>query len=385
MKRTLPAVLALALGVAGASTAEAQDSVFGIRGLGFLDRSISGRSAALGGGFALFDPGVALNPASLGAWHNTAGWMVASGQDRSFATGLGTSSLSATRFPVAGFAGLIGERWVVGITASDYLDRNWSVQQTDTVYPRGTAVVANDNTQSAGGITDLRLAAAYRVPGLTLGLGLHVLTGSTQTSVSRQFPDDSSFIPFNQAQTTDYRGVGVSFGAMAGPSARLVFGASVRFNGRLRASTSSASADIPMPIEMSGGVYWQPVTGLALSSTVGYAGWASAADALAAAGQARSRNVWNVGLGAELLMLKSGRNFVPLRLGYRWRGLPFPIPGDSTAAPSPLAEHAVTAGLGFDTASNRATVDLALEFGSRTAGALSERFTTLLLGLTIRP
>lgn len=383
--RRAPAVLAALLACAGASRAAAQDSVFGIRGLGLLDRGVSGKSAALGGGYVVFDPSAAVNPASLAGWHTTAGWAVGAGSFRSFDYGTGTSSLSATRFPVVGFAGGIGEKVVVAITASDYLDRNWSVQQTDTVSPRGTPVVASDNTQSAGGVTDLRLAMAYRLPNITVGFGAHVLTGSTNTSVSRQFPDDSAFVSYTQAQTTNYAGVGFSAGALVSPLPGLVTGASVRVNGRLRATTTDTAADVPMPVEVNAGFYDQPLPGLAVAGTVGWASWSRAAGALAAAGQARSRDVWSVGLGVEVGVLRLGRRPLPLRFGYRWRQLPFPIGGDATTPGPALSEHAVTTGLGFDTAGGRATVDLGLDIGSRAAGTLSESFTTLYVGLTIRP
>jgi hypothetical protein len=383
--RRLPVVLAAAAGLAAAPPAAAQDSVFGIRGLGFLDRSVSGKSAALGGGFALFDAESALNPASLSAWRGTAGWAVAAGSNHSFDAGSGSSSLSATRFPVVGFASAVGPRVVVAVTASDYLDRNWSVQQTDTVSPRGTPVVASDQTKSVGGVTDIRAALAYRLTGITLGVGLHALTGSTETTVNRTFPNDSAYLAFTQQLVTNYSGVGISFGALVSAAPRFVAGASVRFNGRLRASTADTAASVPLPLEVNAGAYYQPVAGVLVTGTVGYAGWSTASDALVAAGQARSRNVWSVGFGVEAAMLRIGGNLAPLRVGYRWRQLPFPIGGSPAIEGSPLSEHALAGGLGFDTAGGRATVDLGIESGSRTAGALSETFTTAYLGLTIRP
>ncbi len=377
--RSSSVVLAAVAAVIVAPGAAAQDSVFGIRGLGFLDRSVSAKSAALGGGFALFDPASALNPAALAGWHATSGWAVASASSRTFDTGAGTSSLSSTRFPVVGFAGLIGSHVVLAVTASDYLDRNWSVQQSDSVYPRGTAVLATDNTRSLGGVTDVRVAMAYRLTGIAFGVGLHALTGSTETTVDRQFPDDSSYLAFTQQQGTAYTGVGVSFGALANPLHGLVVGAALRFNGRLRAATPDTAASIPMPVEWNVGAYYQPIVGVTFSGSFGHAGWGTAAAALVADSQAPSRSVSNVGFGVEALVWRVGGSLVPLRLGYRWRQLPFPIGG------SPLNEHAVTGGLGFDTAGGRATVDLGLELGSRTAGALSESFATAYLGLTIHP
>jgi len=382
--RRVPLVLAAVAALAAASRAAAQDSVFGIRGLGFLDRSVSARSVAVGDALAPFDPEAALNPAALAAWRSTSGWAVGSGGNRTFDAGTGTSSLSATRFPVIGFAGVIGPRVVLGVTVSDFLDRNWSVQQTDTVSPRGTPVVASDQTRSLGGVSDVRVAMAYKMSSVTFGVGLHVLTGSTVTTIDRQFPSDSSYAAYRQQQNTSYGGVGLSFGVLATPVAKVLAAASVRFSGRLKATTSDASATVPLPVELHLGTYYQPLTGVVIAATVGHAGWGTAADALQAAGQEGSRDVWNAGFGVEAALLRMGRSLVPLRLGYRWRQLPFPIPS-APGVTSPLSEHAVTGGFGFDTAGGRATVDLGLESGSRAAGGLTERFTTLTVGLVIRP
>jgi len=376
MRRALPLAFAAML---AAVPAAAQDSVFGIRGLGFLDRAGSARSVGEGGGFALFDGASSLNPAALAAWRGTAGWAVASGTSHSFDAGSGPTTLTATRFPLVGFAGQIGPRWVLGVAVTDYLDRNWAVAQTDTVVQRGAPVPVQDETKSVGGVSDVRVAVAYRMAALTVGLGLHALTGNTLTTVQRTFPSDSAYVPFTLNQTTTYRGVGMSVGFLAHPLGTLVLGGSARFNGRLRTSAPDSVIEVGMPVELNGGASLQPVTGLQISGTVGYASWSAAADALAAAGQERSRNVWAAGVGVEVSALHFGAGPMGLRAGYRWRQLPFPV--DSVT----LTEHALAFGLGFDTAGGRATVDAALEFGSRAAGAVSERFTTAYVGLTIRP
>ena len=91
--------------------------------------------------------------------------------------------------------------------------------------------------------------------------------------------------------------------------------------------------------------------------------------------------------GADLTLLKVGRALVPVRIGYRWRQLPFPIPDSTSAGPSllSLSERALSLGFGFTAAGGRATVDAAFEWGSRTAGGLRESFATTLVGLTVRP
>jgi hypothetical protein len=380
--------LALAgLAVVGtAPGAAAQESAFGIRGLGFLGRPISARSAGTGGGYALFDASSAVSPASLAAWSGAVGWATGAGSSRTLDTGTGPVSLQSTRFPVFGFAAPVGARLVVGISASDYLNRNWSVTQTDTVTPRGPPVAVTDQTKSLGGVTDIRVAAAYRVSGqVAVGLGLHALTGSAETVVVRDFPADTSYRPFVQNSVTDFSAVAVSVGVFVTPRPRLILGASARLNGRLKAETPGDTARVHLPVELNAGVYYAPVEGVSVSSTFGYATWSAAASDLVAAGQLRSTNIWNAALGVEAALLRLGRQAVPLRAGYRWRQLPFPIPQPSPAGARGLIEQALTGGFGFSAAGGHANVDVAIEVGSRSAGVLSEHFTTALVGVSILP
>ena len=378
MRRAL-GLLAAAL-VCAAPHARAQDSVFGIRGLGFLDEPLTGRSAGMGGGYAMFDGGGVTNPASIAAWTGAVGWAVGAASRRSFDTGTGAQSLTSTRFPLFGFSTSLSPRLVVGITASDYLDRNWSVEQADTVALRDSAVAVTDATTSAGGITDLRAAAAYRLSSQwAVGLGLHVLTGSSVTTVRRAFPADTSYHSFQEQSSTDYSGVGLSVGVFATPVSTVIVGASAHFNTRLKATGADTSTRIRMPVELAAGVYYAPLPSLILSSTVRYAAWGAAASDLVAAGQERSRDVWSVGVGLQAATLRMGGQTVPLRLGYRWRQLPFLIGGNG------LNEHAFTAGLGLAGARGRATMDVAVELGSRSTGILTERFTMAVVGVSIQP
>jgi long-subunit fatty acid transport protein len=373
-------VLAAAALACGAPAARAQDSVFGIRGLGFLDEPLTGRSAGMGGGYALFDGGAVASPASVAAWTGSVGWAVGAASRRRFDPGTGAESLTSTRFPLFGFATPMSPRLVVGLTASDYLDRNYTVRQSETVTLRDSAVAVSDVTSSIGGVTDLRAAAAYRLsPQWAVGVGLHVLTGSSVTTVQRQFPVDSAYYSFVQQATTSYRGLGLSVGAFATPAPAVILGASARINTRLKVTSADSAIRIGMPVELAAGAYVTPAPSLIVSSTVRYATWSAAADGLVAAGEERSRNVWSLGVGMQVSWLRLGAQTVPLRLGYRWRQLPFPIGG------SPLGEHAFTAGLGFAAARGHANMDVALELGTRSAGPVSERFTTVVVGVSVQP
>jgi len=387
MRRRACPLFAAILLVLLAPDARAQDSMFGIRGLGFLGRPVSARSAGMGGGAAMFDGTSAVGPASLAAFHGLAGWAVAAGSDHSFNAGTGEVSLRAMRFPTFGFAAAVSSKLSVGLNVSDYLNRNWDVQQTDTVTPRDSALTVTDKTKSLGGVSDIRFAAAYRISTrIAVGLGFHVLTGAAQTSVERDFPTDSAYTPFTQTTETDYRGFGVSVGAFVTPTPRLVLGASARFNGRLSATNPGGRASVRLPTELNGGAYLTLLDGVAIATTVGHANWSVASADLQAAGQAPSRDVWSVGVGAEVALLRMFGTIMPLRAGYRWRQLPFLVGTDTlNQRANPLSEQAVSGGFSFALAGGRANVDVAVEAGSRTAGALTERFTTMLLGLSIVP
>jgi hypothetical protein len=358
----------------------AADSVFGIRGLGLLGRPLSGRAAATGGAFHLFDAASIGNPSALAQWLGPAGWGVGAASSRRFSNGPTSATLGSTRFPLFGFAVPVGQRMVVGVSVSDYLDRTWSVSTTRDSTLRDSTVTLTDVANSTGGVTDLQLGAAYRInPSFMVGFGIHALAGSTQLSVERGF-SDPRFIDYKDVATTAFSGVGVSLGAQGRVSDHLAVAGAVRLNGRLTAKADDgATARIAMPVEFSGGVMFAPVRGVGFAATVGFRTWARSAGDLVAAGQERSRSVWNVAIGSEIDVFNFLGQRVPVRLGYRWRQLPFPVAG------SGLSEHAFSGGLGLGLAGGRATLDVGVDVGSRTAGIATEKFTSGFVGVIVRP
>ena len=379
MRRRVLVSIVLLAALAGPSGAAA-DSVFGIRGLGLLGRPLSGRAAATGGAFSLFDAASGLNPSALAQWLGPAGWGVGAASARRFTDGPLSASMGSTRFPLFGFAVPAGQRLVIGVSVSDYIDRTWSVSSTHDSTLRDTTVTLTDLANSTGGVTDLRFAAAYRIsPSFIVGLGIHTLAGSAQLAIQRSFLD-SSYIAFKDVATTTFSGVGVSLGAQGRLSAHFAVAGSVRVNGRLKATADDgASASIAMPVEFSGGLMFAPVSGVGFAATVGYQTWARAANDLAAAGQGRSQNVWNVAVGSEIDAVTILGQKAPVRIGYRWRQLPFPIAG------AWLSEQAFSGGLGLALAGGRATLDVGVDVGSRTAGSATEKFTTGFVGVIVRP
>ena len=179
---------------------------------------------------------------------------------------------------------------------------------------------------------------------------------------------------------TDFTGMGVSVGVVAAVRPNLGVAASLRAGTKLKATSSAGTrARVSLPLEFAAGARYAPVSGVNLAGTVAYAGWGRAGDDLVAAGEARSRDVWSAGAGLDVERLDLGAVRLPLRLGYRWRQLPFPIDGFR------LGEHAIAGGFGFTMAGGRTSVDVGVERGARTAGAQKETFTTGWLGVTVRP
>jgi hypothetical protein len=377
-------VLAMLAALAAPAAPARADSVFGIRGIGLLGRPLSARASGAGGAFALFDGTSTSNPASFSQILTTSGWGTFAATARTFSDGPVGATLGSTRFPLFGFATPVGRRAVVGVTVSDYLDRTWSDSTGQDTLLRDSAVTVADLASSTGGVTDIRVAGAYRLSdAVAVGLGVHVLAGSTRMTIARSF-SLTSFSNYSEVATTSFSGLGVSAGVQARLGARLAAAASVRVNGRLTASVlGGASTTVALPVEAAAGVLYVPVNGLGVAVSAGYQTWSHAAADLAAAGQPGTRDVWNVAVGAEVTAVRWRGETLPIRFGYRWRQLPFGV--GTAAATLPLNEHALSAGIGLVLAGRRATLDLGAETGSRAAGAASERFTTGFLGLTVRP
>lgn len=380
MRRSLVAILLVAAAGGAASRAAADDSVFGIRGLGFLGRPVSARTAAAGGAFAVFDAQALLNPAALGQLQGVSGWAVGAPSRRRVVVGGDAATLQSTRFPLFGFGTVFSRRLVIGVGIGDYLDRTWSVRSTDTDTLRGTPVPFEDVSRSVGGVSDLRLAGAYRLsPRVTLGAAVHALSGSTRLTVARDFASPD-YEDFSDVAVTDFTGMGVSVGVVASVRPNLGVAVSLRAGTKLKATSSAGTrARVSLPLEYAAGARYAPASGVNLAGTVAYAGWGRAGDDLVAAGEARSRHVWSAGAGLDVERLDLGAVRLPLRLGYRWRQLPFPIDGFR------LGEHAIAGGFGFTMAGGRTSVDFGVERGARTAGAQKETFTTGWLGVTVRP
>jgi hypothetical protein len=384
MMRARAVVLTMLLAACWSGRAHAQGSIFGVRGLGWLGRPVSARSAGTGGALDLLDPEMSANPAALARFRSVAGWSTAAPTSGTFSGPSGSADLATVRFPLFGFAAVLPARAVIGVSISDYLDRTWTITRQDTIQSlRGQKEAFTDAGRSIGGISDMALGAGYRITNdLMIGAAFHYYLGSSRLTSQRLFDTTVSGSLYSQLieqSITDYRGFGGAVGVIA-TLGRLDLAASGRLNGRLRSeNTTGLVAKTQLPSQFGVSARFATVPGVFISGAAEYSGWGAANADLVAAGKDGARNVWSLAAGAEILNSTVFGLRMPLRLGIRHRQLPFLSLGQG------IDESAAGGGFGLSFARDRTTLDLAFEHGSRSTGPEKETFSTLFVGLTVRP
>jgi hypothetical protein len=268
-------VLTLLAAVGPSGGLAAQDSQFGIRGLGTPGKWESVRARTTGGAFAPFDAFSPLTDAVLADVRRMSASMTSGASWRSVDASGTQSSLRATRFPAMVIAGPVTRRIVVGGGFSTYLDRSFGVVIQDTIDLRGVQQPVTDEITSDGAISDLRIAVAARLHSrLALGLGLHRITGSTRVIAKRSFADTLNY------RTSTARD-DVAYGATGG-SASLLFDVTsdVRVAGWFR-SDSKLRADVgghtvaqnDLPLMYGAGVQWRAGARATVAGNVAWRSW----------------------------------------------------------------------------------------------------------------
>jgi hypothetical protein len=364
------------------STALAQSSQFGVRGLGLPGRSLATRALASGGAFGLFDQESSLNPAAMGGVTNLTSVFTLNQGFRTQENPAGTASTRDTRFPQLTVVGPVGQSAAaLGLSYSNYTNRDFTLAASSTIDLRGVPVGVIDSFSSRGGLNDLRLAGAYRVHNRwTFGAGFHVITGSNRLESRRTF-DDPNFLSSRQRAEVSYAGVGLSLGVLRqfGPSFALA--AVARSDGHLNVDRDSARiGSIDLPYSFGLGLRWQPVPKLNLATQSILRTWSGANSDLLQQGGTGAENTFEVAVGAEYTPDLQRPFRRPIRFGARYGQLPFPlVPG------SQGHEYGISAGSGMRFAQQRGGVDLALEHVWRSEGVYSERAFVLTVGISVRP
>ncbi|MCZ6917722.1 MAG: hypothetical protein O7I93_13170 [Gemmatimonadetes bacterium] len=363
------------------ASVQAQNSIYGTRGLGFPARPLSARSQALGGGSAMFDRASALNPAGATGFDRVTVSAVSATSFREYsAAGVDVTGLRETRFPL-GFigGGIARSAFSFNLGFSTYTERSFDLTTQDTVATPAGPVPVTDRIISDGGVVDVRAAIGWRA-GASLGLGaaLHLMTGSSRVVARRDF-DSDEFRSFEQRDVLSFRGTGFSAGVIWLLSDRVSVAASARVNGKLTSSLKDGSfQDITMPRMLAGGILIGVLGNGRWMTTAKWRSWSRSAADLAASGS-NAFDTWEVGSGLEFGTDPTGRGHFPLRVGVRYAQLPF-----SPTLEQPT-EWNFAIGTGAMFAARRAIVDVALERFQRDGAGATERGWYLTIGITITP
>lgn len=357
----------------------AQNSIYGVLGVGFPGRPISARARALGGGAAMFDARSAINPATV----SVVGPLVvtaSSGSSLRNFTALDTvvTGLQEYRFPYAFLATRVRYTPLsVALSYSTYAERTFQQTTFDSVTVRGERIGTRDDLGSRGAVADIRAAVGWRViPRLNLGAAVHVLSGSASRLARRFFLDNQDYYLVDQQTRLRLSGYGVSAGLMFAPIPEVGVAASYRSDSKLTSSVSLIDVErVDLPVSYSGGLFLQLHPAIGLSTTVERHLWSSADADLEAVGGANAFDTWAVGSGVEL----GGGTGIPLRLGTRYAKLPF-SPSEEQAS-----EFLFSAGTALMFAGGRASLEASVERIMRDGAGAEERAWYLMFALTVMP
>jgi len=384
----LAGVLIFALGTSGVS---AQGNL-STQGFGYPPGQLSTTAMSLGGGSAELDPSSALNPATAALWGATVMFMQYEPELRTVKSGGAKSRTTTARFPMVGVSVPLGRRLTGQISASTFLDRTWSSSSATQQDIGGTVVDATELFSSYGGITDFRLALAYNAsPRFQVGLAGHIFSGENRITIEQRFPDTVTFSGTTQRSEISYGAFGASAGMVWRPSTNLGLGASVRFGGDMETQVGdTVLSSAKMPMRYGVGVTYSGISGLALSARANFDEWSAMEPLRRAGSNMRAFDAWDYGVGADVAGPTIGRRNLALRLGARYRGLPFGV-GSGTGEQSRVNELVLSGGFGIPLGVGRSQLDVAVARASRKADAkvmapvFTETAYIFSFGIRVRP
>jgi hypothetical protein len=366
-----------------ASSAGAQGTL-STQGFGYPPGEFSTRALGTGGGLAQFDPQSSINPAAIATSGDPLLFLQYEPEFRRLSSGGQTQKTTTSRFPLAVASIPITSKGTFAISVSTLLDRSWqtTTEREETV--AGDNVTLRETVRSIGAINDVRLAGAL-VPNsfIQLGIAAHVFTGQNRLFFSQTFPDSLRFIPVSQISNLDYTGTAVSGGVVIHPTSVVGVAFSARRGLDLDArkgDTIVSSAKIPD--RYGAAISYAGLSGATVSVQLARDLWSSLNGL--GSDEARAVDAWDAGGGIEATGPKILERTILIRLGARYRTLPF------LAAGSEVRELSFAGGFGAQFSRNRAAFDVTVQRASRTpnGGTLSdvrERAFTLSFGLRVKP
>ena len=370
-------VLATLLAVS--ATPVAGQSLFSSSGLGLPLESIDGRARSLGNlGLGLSGGTLSpTDPAAAARLVLPTGVLVAQPVWADASSGGEKNYFRGTRFPLvaAGYP-LIGG--MVTIHFSSLLDQDFSgTREVDYLFG-GTQVTATDSYEQSGTVSSMNVGYARMLGEVTsVGVTVGRYTGSIDRTLVRTIAADStttSVLPYVSAGSWSYGGYLVTAGAATRFIDLVNVSASATWSTKLDAEASSTTTtgdgSYAIPLQLRIGASADLAPGLTLSASAARADWSGVESDLSSGDQARATLAYGVGLELDQARLLGRR--APLRFGYRHSDLPFSI------ASSDASERIFSGGVGLVLTQTGevllASLDLGVERGRRSAGALNENF-----------
>jgi hypothetical protein len=336
-----------------------------------------------GGAFAFFDGESSVSPAALVFLGRLSATFTALGDYRSTSSPAGDASIRNPRFPQFLVGGPIRAfPLTIGLSYSNYTTRDYSLAFPATVILRGQSVAVTDTIESRGGINDFRLAAAYRLgQRWAVGAGAHIITGSNRVEARRTFAD-TNYVASRQRAELSFAGFGLSLGVIGQFGDVLTLSAMVRSDDRVSLDRDSVEvARVDLPITVGGAARLRIAPKLHVAGQALYRNWSTANDDIVALGGTGSDNTLEAAGGLEFTPDPRRPSKLPIRIGFRYAELPFPLTPGASAS-----EYGVSLGSGLSFAADRAVVGASVERAWRDQGdAFSETAWILTAGVTVRP
>lgn len=383
MRSTFLAVPVLCIATLAYGSPLAAQGTLSTQGFGFPTGQLSTRALATGGGLAEFDPDTPINPASIALSSDPRMFLQYEPEFRKLTVGKGSANTMTARFPVVAASVPFGSRGSFGVSVATLLDRSSSTRVERQQDVAGQSVNITETTSTLGSISDIRVAFGYAFSQkVQFGIGGHVYTGQNRVFFSQVFPDSVKFNNVSQTSTLGFTGFAGSAGVLLRPSKTFGFGLSGRKGARIEANRAdSAVSEADVPDRLSAGVSYEGIPGSSISAHLSREMWSSM-NGLGSS-DANAVDTWEGGLGIESLGPRIAQRQIVLRVGGRYRTLPF------TAADNEVKELSFAAGMGAQFFRNRATFDLSVERSARSVDGSAinakERSYILSFGLRVRP
>lgn len=372
----------MAAGCLAAGQLHAQGNL-STQGFGYPQGELTTRALSFGGAIGEIDPAGPLNPAAIGRLASRTVVFQIEPEFRTLTTAGGVDRTTTARYPVV-FVGVpFGDQWVTSVSSSTLLDRSWQTSRAIVEMVGSDSVATNLHESSNGAMNDLRLAEAWTNRSwLSIGVGIHGITGRNVVSSGQDYPDTSShFASFSSNRNLSYRGTAVSAGVLLTAGDQAVFGLMYRKGGTLRErANDSTLSQAKVPDHYGLSIAYTGIRGTTFAARAAHDGWSSMTSLLETPGQT-VHDSWDLGGGAEFSGPRIAGQTLLLRGGARTRTLPF------EATSKMVTEKSLSFGSGVSLGHGRILADLTAVHQWRDADlpSVKERAWTISFSLTARP